>query len=109
MILKDMIETLRSPQYERIEIRDREGWEQLTCQATSPALGAYMDIQVLEWFPGCAPNKDSTFVVYLKLNEDPCDDCVYDGLDPFDDTTPYFSCRDGSHCVKKEEETDDEV
>lgn len=76
MILKDMIETLRKIESERVEIRDEDGWEHLTCKALSPALEPYKDKRVIEWFPGAAPHKDATFTVYLQLGEEEDDDEV---------------------------------
>ena len=66
MRLHDMLKTLRTIQYERIEIRDSEGNEILTCPASSEALTSYMDYIITEWFPHSAPNKDATFTVYVK-------------------------------------------
>lgn len=70
MKLKDMISTLRTVAYERVEIRDECGNEILTCR-TSGLSGweTYKDCKVVEWFPHGAPHKDATFTVYIKESE----------------------------------------
>lgn len=67
MKLKDMIDTLRTVAYERVEIRDEYGNEILTCP-TSGLSGweKYKDCKVVEWFPHGAPNKDATFTVFIE-------------------------------------------
>lgn len=66
MKLGDMLRTLRTAQYERVEIRDIEGNEIFTCPASSESIIPFKDFDVTEWFPHGAPNKDSTFTVYIK-------------------------------------------
>ena len=66
MKLKDMIDTLRTVAYERVEIRNEYGYEILTCSTTSVIWETYKDCKVVEWFPHGAPNKDATFTVYIK-------------------------------------------
>lgn len=66
MTLGDMIKTLRTAQYERIEIRDDYGNEILTCPASSEGVMPYAKHTVIEWFPHGAPNKDATFTVYVR-------------------------------------------
>jgi len=66
MRLGDMLKTIRTAQYERVEIRDVEGNEILTCPADSEATTPYKDCDVTEWFPHGAPNKDATVTVYIK-------------------------------------------
>ena len=51
MKLKDMIETIRSPEFYRIELRDGEGEELMTCRASSEALEPYMETTVWDWIP----------------------------------------------------------
>lgn len=69
MTLGDMLRTLRTSQYERIEIRDDYGNEILTCPTDAEGVIAYMDYTVIEWFPHGAPNKDATFTVYVRSKE----------------------------------------
>lgn len=66
MKLGDMIKTLRTTQYERIEIRDCDGNEVLTCPASSAGIMPFINCEVTEWFPHGAPNKDATFTVYVS-------------------------------------------
>lgn len=66
MTLGEMIKTLRTAQYERIEIRDDYGNEILTCPADSEATMLFKDCAVTEWFPHGASNKDASFTVYVK-------------------------------------------
>ena len=67
MTLRDMIITLKTHQYERVEIRDFEGNEILTCPADSEIItDNFKGCEVSEWFPHGAPNKDATFTVYIK-------------------------------------------
>ena len=67
MKLGDMLRTLRTHQYERVEIRDFEGNEILTCPADSEIItNNFKDCEVSEWFPHGAPNKDATFTVCIK-------------------------------------------
>lgn len=69
MTLGEMINTLRTARYERVEIRDDYGNEILTCK-TSGLSGweTYKDCKVVEWFPHGAPNKDATFTVYVRYD-----------------------------------------
>ena len=69
MILKDMIDTLRTVAYEKVEIRDKNGNEILTCPTTSVGWKPYQNCEIIEWFPHGAPNKDATFTVYIKESE----------------------------------------
>lgn len=73
MTLGDMLKTLRTAQYERIEIRDEYGNEILTCPATSAGVMPYAKYYVTEWFPHGAPNARATFTVYVR-KEDTQDD-----------------------------------
>ena len=66
MTLGDMLITLRTLQYERVEIRDFEGNEIFTCPADSEAIMLFKDRDVTEWFPHGAVNKDASFTVYIK-------------------------------------------
>lgn len=66
MKIIDMLITLRTAPYERIEVRDLEGNEICTCPANSEGLNPYKDFDVIEWFPHGAPNKDATFTVYIE-------------------------------------------
>lgn len=80
MKLKDMILTLRTVAYERVEVRDEYGNEIFTCNtsvfsgpptSSTCSLNAsfwetYKDYKVVEWFPHGAPGKDATFTVYIK-------------------------------------------
>lgn len=69
MTLGDMLRTLRTSQYERIEVRDIEGNEIFTCPASSEGIMSFKDYEVIEWFPHGAPNKDATFTVYVRSKE----------------------------------------
>ena len=69
MTLEEMIKTLRTYQYERIEIRNEEGNEILSCPVTSKGIVPYLECTVAQWFPHGAPNKDATFTVYVKEKE----------------------------------------
>ena len=66
MRLGDMLTTLRTIHYERVEIRDFEGNELFTCPADSEAIMHFKDCEVTEWFPHGAANKDASFTVYIK-------------------------------------------
>ena len=67
MKLKEMIEKLRTINFEKIELRSGEdGNEILTCPTTSKGWEPYKGCEVIEWFPHGAPNKDATFTVYIK-------------------------------------------
>lgn len=86
MKLKDMILTLRTIAYERVEIRDEYGNEIFTCNTSdlsgpptsSTSLSSasfwetYKDYKVVEWFPHGAPYKDATFTVYIKKCSEVC-------------------------------------
>ena len=69
MTLKDMISTLRTVAYERVEIRDEDGNEILICPTTSKGCEPYKDCEVIEWFPHGGPYKDATFTVYIRKKE----------------------------------------
>ena len=73
MTLEDMLKTLRTAEYERIEIRDEYGNEILTCPAISEGVMPYAKFRVTEWFPHGAPNSRATFTVYVR-KEDTQDD-----------------------------------
>jgi hypothetical protein len=64
MKLKDMIRTLRTQ--ERVEIRDEEGYEIITCQSDSKGIAPYLECEVAEWFPHAAPFAKCDFTVYIK-------------------------------------------
>lgn len=66
MTLKDMIDTLRGVAYERVEIRNEDNYEILTCPTTSASWKQYQDREIVEWFPHGAPHKGATFTVYIK-------------------------------------------
>lgn len=66
MTLKEMIDTLRTVAYEKVEIRDEEGNEILTSPTTAKGWEPYQNCNVIEWFPHGAPNKNATFTVYIK-------------------------------------------
>lgn len=66
MTLGDMLRTLRTAPYERVEIRDFEGNEIFTCPANSEGVLPFKDYDVIEWFPHGAPNKDATFTIYVS-------------------------------------------
>lgn len=66
MKLGDMLKTLRTIKYERIEIRNAEGNELLTAPADSEVISMYNDYFVTEWFPHGAPNSKASFTVYIK-------------------------------------------
>lgn len=66
MTLGEILNTLRTAQYERVEIRDDYGNEILTCPASSDGVMPYAKYTVIEWFPHGAPNKDATFTVYVR-------------------------------------------
>ena len=66
MKLGEMITTLRTIRYERVEIRDVEGNEIFTCPADSEAITPFKNHTVTEWFPHGAANKDASFTVYIK-------------------------------------------
>lgn len=67
MKLREMISKLRIPQ--RLEIRDLEGWELMTLNSDSAAIGPYMECEITEWFAGAAPHKICDFTVYIKTEE----------------------------------------
>jgi len=66
MKLGDMIKTLRTIEYERIELRTAEGNELLTAPAYSEVISSFTDYVVTEWFPHGAPNSKATFTVYIR-------------------------------------------
>ena len=66
MTLREMVETLRiSPQ--RVEIRDGDNFEIMTCSTDSQGIKPYLDMRVSEWFPGAAPERHCDFTVSLKV------------------------------------------
>jgi len=66
MKLKDMISTLRTIQFERIELRDDCGNELFTCKADSYALKPYLEYEVTQWFPHGSPKNNTDFTVYVS-------------------------------------------
>lgn len=64
MKLKDLLSTLRTIQFNTVEIRDENNLILFTAPATSPALEPYLEHEVLEWFPSNI-NKDINFTVSL--------------------------------------------
>ena len=66
MKLKDMIDTLRTATYERVEIRDNQNNEICTCSTESEGWKPYQDRKVVRWFPHGAPKKDATFTVLIE-------------------------------------------
>lgn len=74
MTLKNMLETLRTVEHERVEIRGSDNNEILTCDTDSAILIQFYDCTVLEWFPHPAPFKQCDFTVILDtviLDTDP--------------------------------------
>ena len=67
MTLRDMISTLRTS--ERVEIRNEDGYEILTCGTESRGLEPYLDCQVIDWFPHPAPFAKCDFTVSIKESE----------------------------------------
>lgn len=65
MTLGEMIKTLRTVQYERVEIRDENGNELFTCRTDSSVLTPYLGYAVTEWFPHGAPKSNADFTVYV--------------------------------------------
>ena len=65
MTLKNMINTLRTSQFERIEIRDDAGNELFTCKTDSSVLTPYLGYEVIQWFPHGAPGSNADFTVYV--------------------------------------------
>lgn len=68
MTLRDMISTLRT-ENERVEVRDEEGYEIMTCRTDSKGITPYLDYEITEWFPHPAPFKQCDFTVYVKYVE----------------------------------------
>ena len=66
MKLKDMISTLRTIQFERIELRDDCENELFTCRADSYAITPYLEYEVIQWFPHGASKNNSDFTVYVS-------------------------------------------
>lgn len=66
MTLKDMIDTLRTVAFERVEIRNEDNYEVLTCPTISEGWKPYQDCKVVGWFPHGAPKKDATFTVLVE-------------------------------------------
>lgn len=69
MELKEMIESLRTIDYETIEIRDKWGNEICTCPTNSEGWKQYQNRKVIEWFPHGAPNKYASFTVYIDRGD----------------------------------------
>ena len=69
MTLIDMISTLRTKEYERVEIRNEEGYEIMTCKTDSKGIAPYLNCEITEWFPHAAPFKHCDFTVYIKEEE----------------------------------------
>lgn len=67
MTVKDMITHLRGK--ERMEVRDEQGYELFTCDTDSAVMFDYWDREVIEWFPGPAPNRVCDFTVFIKDEE----------------------------------------
>lgn len=66
MTLKEMIQTLRSPESERVEVRNENNYEMFTANALSEALTPYEEWEVTNWFPRAAPFKSCTFTVCVE-------------------------------------------
>ncbi len=67
MTLKEMIESLRT-HGERVEVRDANNNELLTCSTDSEVLRQFYTYTVKEWFPHPAPFKQCDFTVLLDCN-----------------------------------------
>ena len=67
MTLKEMIESLRT-HGERVEVRDANNYELLTCSTDSEVLRQYYAYTVKEWFPHPAPFKQCDFTVLLDCD-----------------------------------------
>ena len=65
MTLMDMISKLRT-NHERVEIRNEEGYEIMTCDVSSKGVAPYLNCEITEWFPHAAPYKHCDFTVYVK-------------------------------------------
>lgn len=65
MKLNDLLTTLRTIDFERVEIRDSNNNEMFTCPANSETLLSYKDYIVIEWFPRGATDKGVTFTVLI--------------------------------------------
>lgn len=68
MKLKDMIETIRSPEFYRIELRNSEGEELMTCRASSEDLEPYMEMTVWDWIPHGGIG-DAHFIVGVETED----------------------------------------
>ena len=66
MTLKDMISSLRTVNYETVEIRDKWGNEVYTCPTNSEGWKQYQNHKVVEWLPHGAPYKSATLTVYIE-------------------------------------------
>lgn len=67
MKFKEMIETLRTTVYERVEIRNSDNCEICNVPAAASGLNPYLDCDVVSWFPCGAPGKNATFTVLLNI------------------------------------------
>lgn len=67
MTIKDMITRLNTR--ERIEVRDKQGYELFTCNTDSTVLFDYWNKEVIKWFPQPAPNRVCDFTVFIKDEE----------------------------------------
>ena len=76
MTLKDMICTLRTSQFERIELRDDYGNEIFTCSTDSSGLTPYLEYTVTEWFPHGAPKSTADFTVYVRESVEETEESV---------------------------------
>ena len=96
MKLKDMISTLRTVAYERMEIRDEAGNEILTCPTNATGWKVYQELEVTEWFPHGAPHKEATFTVYIKYPRRTCSNCQWcQTSDNPDDPEDTLVCANG--------------
>ena len=69
MKLREMIGTLRVNQ--RVQIRNRDGYEICICRTDSEGIMPYMNDDITEWFIGCPPFESGVdFVVYVERKEE---------------------------------------
>ena len=69
MKLREMIGTLRI--HQRVQIRNRDGYEICSCRTDSEGVMPYMDDDITEWFIGCPPfASEIDFVVYVERKEE---------------------------------------
>lgn len=67
MLVKDMLNSLRTINYERVCIRDKEGNEICTCYTNSEGISPFTNYVVTEWFPHGTSPTGATFTIYVRL------------------------------------------